>query len=339
MKYIKTVTKDTGKQYKYRSGVTGLVPLPDLPENHPDFLAAYVAAGEAKPKAGITPAKTGTIAALCDAYIKSREFKALSKSTQQVRSRIVAKIRDERGQGMLNDLKTEHIRKDVRALTSGAASNRLKAWRGLFGFGVDEGLMELDPSREVKAPKSDGEGHRQWSKDEIAKFRAFWPNGSKERIAFEVIYWTGARCSDAATLGDTMLDDSGWLTFTQEKTNGKVTIPVHANLPKWARSLASDRDHLLMNLPSAAVWIKSQFGKPRSVKGLSQWMSERATMASLAEDCTAHGLRKARAAALAEAGATTHQIAAWTGHISLSEVSHYTRQADLRTILAGHQDD
>lgn len=195
--------------------------------------------------------------------------------------------------------------------------------------------MQSDPSRGVKIPRSDSVGHRQWSKEEIAQFRTFWPDGSKERVAFEVIYWTGARCSDAVSLGDTMLDDRGWLNFTQEKTNRGVTLPIRATLSPWARALTPDQDHLLKNLPTTAVWITTQHGEPRSVKGLSQWMSESATKAGLAKDCTAHGLRKARAAALAEAGATTSQIAAWTGHSSLSEVSHYTRQADLRAILSG----
>ncbi len=45
-------------------------------------------------------------------------------------------------------------------------------------------------------------------------------------------------------------------------------------------------------------------------------------------NCTAHGLRKARAHRLAEAGATPHEIAAVTGHATLAEVERYTRAAE-----------
>ncbi len=38
--------------------------------------------------------------------------------------------------------------------------------------------------------------------------------------------------------------------------------------------------------------------------------------------------------ALAEAGATAHQIAAWTGHESLSEVQRYSKAADRKRILS-----
>jgi integrase/recombinase XerD len=43
--------------------------------------------------------------------------------------------------------------------------------------------------------------------------------------------------------------------------------------------------------------------------------------------CSAHGLRKAAAARLAERGATAHEIMAMTGHRSLEEVERHTRAA------------
>jgi integrase len=41
-----------------------------------------------------------------------------------------------------------------------------------------------------------------------------------------------------------------------------------------------------------------------------------------------HGLRKLRATELANAGATTHEIGAFTGHLTIGMVAHYTRSAD-----------
>jgi len=50
--------------------------------------------------------------------------------------------------------------------------------------------------------------------------------------------------------------------------------------------------------------------------------------------CSAHGLRKAAARRLAEAGCTAHEIAAITGHASLNEVQRYTRAADQQKLAA-----
>ena len=48
--------------------------------------------------------------------------------------------------------------------------------------------------------------------------------------------------------------------------------------------------------------------------------------------CSAHGLRSATAARLAELGATPDEIMAITGHQTLEEVDRYTRAAKRRTL-------
>ena len=50
--------------------------------------------------------------------------------------------------------------------------------------------------------------------------------------------------------------------------------------------------------------------------------------AGLPARCVAHGLRKAALRRLAEHGSTTKEIAAVSGHRSLSEIERYTAKAD-----------
>ena len=50
--------------------------------------------------------------------------------------------------------------------------------------------------------------------------------------------------------------------------------------------------------------------------------------AGLPPHCTAHGLRKAGLRRAAEHGATTKEIAAMSGHRSLTEIERYTARAD-----------
>jgi len=54
--------------------------------------------------------------------------------------------------------------------------------------------------------------------------------------------------------------------------------------------------------------------------------------------CSAHGLRKAAARRLAEAGCTAHEIAAITGHASLREIVRYTKAADQRRLATAAMD-
>jgi len=334
---IKVVTKKNGKRYIYRRVRGALIPLPDLPENDPRFLAAFVAAEKAAPPTKSRHA-SGTIGAACTAYLGSHDHRALAPSTRKSWRRTIDRINAERGRGKLCDLRPDHLRRDVRSLSPGAASNRLKAWRSVLKFAVAEGWISTDPSLGIKAPRGDVKPHRQWTRAEIDGFRTHWATGTPERTAFEVIFWTGARCVDAVRLGWQMVDAQGWLTFVQEKTGGPAVCPIRT-LPPWCAPISSDHAAMLAELPTDRLqWIVTRTGKPRSVKGLSQWFSAAASTAGLPDDCTAHGLRKARAAGLAEINAGTQRTAAWTGHASLSEVAHYTRGADQRAILGAEQE-
>jgi integrase/recombinase XerD len=334
---IKVVTKPNGQRYLYRRVGDTLHRLPDLPENHPRFLAACAAAGDAPVRAKGKHAP-GTIGALIEAYLRSPDYARMAASTRAVWRRTLDRISAERGMAMLRDLRADHLRKDIRALTPGAASNRLKAWRSILNYAVEEGMIAANPSTGLKKPQGVVSPHRQWTLAEIAAFRAHWPQGTPERTAFEVIYWTGARCVDAARLGWQMIDANGGLSYIQAKTNKPASCPVRA-LPAWAHRIASDHAAFLAALPSDRLqWIVTGTGKPRSVKGLSQWISAAAARAGLPDDCTAHGLRKARAASLAETGASVSQIGAWTGHRSLSEIAHYTEGADQKRILGMEQE-
>ena len=79
---------------------------------------------------------------------------------------------------------------------------------------------------------------------------------------------------------------------------------------------------------SHATILVTAYGERFSVKGFGQMISVAIREAGLPERCKAHGLRKAAARRLAEAGCSASEIAAITGHKTLAEVERYTRAAD-----------
>ncbi len=111
------------------------------------------------------------------------------------------------------------------------------------------------------------------------------------------------------------------LTVRQEKTGQLVDISQHPQLR--ASLTASASDHLVL--------LTTEFGKPFTAKGFGNWISKAAERAGLPH-CSAHGLRKAAARRLAEAGCSAHQIMAITGHQTLKEVERYTREAGRRNL-------
>ena len=61
-------------------------------------------------------------------------------------------------------------------------------------------------------------------------------------------------------------------------------------------------------------------------------MADKIEDAGLPERCVTHGLRKAAARRLAEAGCSANEIAAITGHATLAEVSRYTKAAEQKRL-------
>ncbi len=70
---------------------------------------------------------------------------------------------------------------------------------------------------------------------------------------------------------------------------------------------------------------------------LSNWFRQQCDLAGLPHG-SAHGLRKAAARRLAEAGCTEHEIASITGHRSLQEIVRYTRAADQKRLAVSAMD-
>ncbi|WP_223639274.1 tyrosine-type recombinase/integrase [Rhodobacter sp. TJ_12] len=343
LEHIQTIRTSKGKVYRYlRLPGQPRMKLPDLPIDHPDFLAAYAAASAAAPKK--LRAAPGTITALCEAYLRSEMFLAHSENYRALLRRHIDAIRAQAEDAKAAHLRPEDIADDLAVLKPNVAGHRLKAWRQLCAFGADPTvrLLKTDPSKSVikpKAPKT--EGHPPWSAAEIERFRCRWPIGSVPRACFELLYWTGARISDAVRIGPGMVGRDGVLAFRQQKTGDEAFVPWTCALPPYAAAMIEDRDTMhaaLACLTGHMTFLATHGGRTRSHKALGTVIADAARTAKI-EGRSAHGLRKSRAMRLAEAGATTHQIAAWTGHQSLSEVQHYTEAADRRRAVRGTEQD
>jgi len=109
----------------------------------------------------------------------------------------------------------------------------------------------------------------------------------------------------------------GFLHLRQQKTGTRLAIPLNPDLQ--AVIAGTPGEHM--------TYLVTDQGKPFSPAGFGNWFREQCDMADL-RHCSAHGLRKAAARRLAEYGCTGHEIAAITGHMSLREVTRYTKAAD-----------
>lgn len=316
--YIHRYKDRHGKvRHYYRNGERR-VALPGLPGSA-EFMAGYQAALSGQPVAAPAPRSTaGTFDALAAAYYRSTEYVQLAAVTKATYRNIIEKFRAEHGTGPIAGMRREHVRRLIakRASTPAAANGLLKMLRILFAFAVAEGICRDDPTAGVKRVRVTSEGFATWSEADLAAFEARWPIGTRQRLAFALLLCTGQRRSDVVRMGPQHVRD-GSIDVRQQKTGKRLTLPVLAPL---AEALAgTSTGHL--------AFLVTEAGQPFTSAGFGNWFADAVRGAGLS-GLAAHGLRKAAATRLAQAGCTAHQIAAVTGHSNLREVELYTRAAD-----------
>lgn len=293
-----------------------------------EFWAEYRAALEGAPKPS-KGTKANTLAWAVDRYRNSSSWGSLSNATRRQRENIYRATMKTAGDVPLKAITTETIRtgRERRAATPHSANNFLKAMRAFFAWAVEEALIAADPTKGVKllAGANDADGFHVWTQAELDRFEARWPVGTRERLAFDLLLYTGLRRGDAVRIGRQHERD-GWLTIRTEKhRKGKpgeqISIPILAPL---AASLAATKTGDLTYLVTehGRPWVKESFGN---------WFREACRQAGVPG--AAHGLRKAGAARAAERGATERQLMAIFGWSTGKMAQHYTRTAD-RTRLA-----
>ncbi|HEY6256217.1 MAG TPA: tyrosine-type recombinase/integrase, partial [Xanthobacteraceae bacterium] len=307
-----------GQRFHYfRKPGSARIRLPGLPGSH-EFMQAYQAALADAPRVEIAASRTlpGTVNALIVAYYGSAEFNhMLSPATQNYRRNIIERFRAQRGDRPVKLLEQRHVVAILEQIKKPhARKSWLKALRGLMKYAVQIGMIADDPTHDIRIarpPKS--EGHKTWGEPEIAAFRAKHPLGSRARLAFELLLNTSQRRGDVVRMGRQHIH-SGKLSVRQSKTGVSLKIPVR---PELAEAIeAAPSEHL--------NFLTTSHGKPFAVAGFGNWFREQCDMANL-HHCSAHGLRKAAARRLAEAGCSEHEIAAITGHASLAELRVYTK--------------
>jgi integrase len=292
------------------------------------------------PQPALKLSTTGTFRRLCEGYYRSAEFAQLGKSTAHVRRLILEGICQsknqkgkERGDLPFALMQERHIRelRDEKASLPEAANSRLKALRQLFTWAKSANHIATNPALEVKRLSSASEGFHTWTDDEVARFEAFHPVGTKARLAFALLRYTGVRRSDVVKLGKGMERD-GVLHFMVTKGSlrkGKAG-PKRLSLPILGPLRA-----IIDATPSGHMtYLVSEHGKPYTAPSFGNKFRDWCDQAGL-RHCSAHGIRKFDATAAAENGATAHQLMAMFGWDSIQQAEHYTRKASQRKLATG----
>ena len=312
-----------------------LIPLP-RDYGSAEFWAAYGDACAGRPqdrtKPPIARVKRGTFEAMMNSHLGSEAFRKLVRQDQRLTA-----FRQMREMGVSEWMVAETKKRDVKRIldkvaeTHPGTSRILQAtFNILFDEAEAQELIDVNPIKGMKRAELTGPGRVMWPEEAVEQYRKHHKIGTVARLALELMLYTALRCVDAYRVGPgtgTILPD-GTISLLQSKIarkvgeRARVTIPVHENLRAALDAIP---------VRSTKTWLTTVSGKPfSSASELSHQFARWCDEAGLEKQYRAHGLRKACACRLIDAGVSVADAAAITGHLDVKELMEYAAARDKR---------
>lgn len=262
----------------------------------------------------------GSLGALIQDYKASPEWGALRANTRDQYTRYLRTLE------ILHDIPAANVRKrDILRLRNalatksgnGAAQAFVRVAQSLFTWACESDLLESSPATKIK-PLPKGE-LRAWSAAEADFAERHLPEELRRVVV--LARHTGQRRGDLCAM--TWKDyDGRRIRVRQEKTDVQLSVPAPQALRRELDVWRPD--------DSKGTILTTKRGLPWEPQHLSMMLPRWLLRIDMPnpDGMNMHGLRKLAAASLAEAGCSVHEIAAITGHKTLSMVQHYTKSAD-----------
>lgn len=322
LKYVNEYVDRTGKLRRYfRKGGRQLGPLEGAPGST-EFMTAYAAYLAEKPAAAKTTLHEDSLGKLIIDFYGSRLFTDRKPSTRQLYRYALDPLAKEHGHRSASAMTAEHAEKIINKIGAkrpGMGNLTRAVMRRVMQFAVKEKRRPDNPMLGIE-PFKVGE-HHTWTDAELRQYEAKWRLGTRQRLAYALLLYTGQRVGDVAKMTRGDIAD-GLIHVVQQKTGAELWVPIH---PELLRAMKS--------LPAKGLTLVGDVnGRPIKRAALSALMRAAIRQAGLPTRCVAHGLRKAAMRVLAENNATANQIASVSGHKTLKEVERYTKAADQRTM-------
>jgi integrase len=260
--YVRTYRDRHGRVRRYlrRRGRPD-IPLPGDVGGE-EFMRAYQAAlGE--PAKRPSPYAADTLAKLVEEYYASVEFANLKPSSRPTYRLILDSIAKRDGHRFVRDLPRDKVRKilqEIGRTQPGMANLTQKVLRALMRYAVDTGWRNDNPVAGIK-PYRLGTRH-SWSDEELAAFEARWPIGTRERLAYAILLYTGQRVGDVVRMRRQDVS-KGCIHVIQQKTGTALAIPIHTKLyealkagPTMGMPLIGDQHGRAISRPTLTTLIR-----------------------------------------------------------------------------------
>jgi len=259
----------------------------------------------------------GTVGYWCDLYENTTEvsvgvarpFNSLAFNTRKNYLRQLHLIRSVLGpvpiEGVTRRVLVEYLETISTTPLRRVSRN---VWLNLFSLAIARGAVKHNPVTGLVIAGSK-KRTELWMPDDIALWMEFCrhdPGGARWRVMFMLLLYTGQRIGDVLAM--TWADfDGSYIKVTQEKTGAKVDVYCHHALKTELEGYRASQRIL------GATILTRYDGRPLSYNRVRNKTTEILEVIGR-RYLQLRDLRRTAATTLAEAGCTTPQIAAITGH-------------------------
>ena len=330
--YVSTFVDNRGKRrYRFRKTGCGGRYLEHHP-NSKEGKAEYhlLLSGEKASEAIKRVTTPGSIDSLLSLYYESTDYRGNAASTSLAkRHAVLESFRAKHGHRLVASARFDKLDKYIAEIAVGwfdngrrhggafAAETARKLIRGMFKYATKLEWRGDNPMDHVDYRPKKTSGFHSWTEAEIAQYQARYPLGTKQRLALELMLWTGKRRGDAVRLGPQHVVGEE-LAGRDEKTGKAWTLPIAPQL-REAIDATPQVSHL--------CFLPSERGRAYSAASFGNQFRRWCNHAGL-PNCSAHGLRKAISRRLAEENVGNAGIKSVTLHSRDEEVALYVAAAD-----------
>lgn len=258
-------------------------------------------------KSGVDPnlVREDTLKWLTEKYKESHWFKKLSPKTQTGYRQSIVRINNWGGNYMVKSITRRACKEFYNGIHSISSANAImRVLKLVFSFALEEGRVNENP---VKGVRLIGLASRDqvWSDEEI---KAVIDHCIKEKrrsiaVAIRIAQFVGQRQGDILRMTWRQYDGHN-IKLKQSKTGKELSIPCHPQLKRDLDALDKTSTHIVVNEGTGQPYKEFTFrhlvgDMIRSAEVKDRWFLD---------------LRRTAAVRLAEAGCTSEEITAITGH-------------------------
>ncbi len=251
-------------------------------------------------------------------YMASPDYVDLRDSSKRLYKTYLNQLVEVFGGTDIAAIRRVHVRayRDKISHKRGAANTSVLVMKVVMVWAMDADMIIANPALGIKSLKIGS--YKAWPESLIERFIANAPEDLGRAVAFAL--YTAQRKGDVLKARWSDIEDGG-INFIQQKTGRHIWVPIHPDLQEILNATPR-RGVMILTTKTGRPWTISNFKNAfgRACKRLD------------VGGYVFHGLRKSAASRLAEAGCTTEQIKAVTGHESDHMAAYYARGAEQKKL-------